>query len=290
MTALASAIAAYRQLLRGNARTASSDAAVADPTTDLLDRLVAQPASFEERRKEMVAAIAASWRESGARLAPVAVRRTLDAMLAVPREQFVDPAIVDLAYLPTALAIGEDQTISHPQAVATMTLAARLRPSDRVLEVGTGCGYQAAVIATVAARVVSIEIRPGLAATAGDRLRRLGYNNVEVHPGDGCLGQDDDAPFDAILVTAGAATPPAALLAQLRPGGRLLIPIGSSQDDEELVVFTRMRSADFRRCSLGPMRFVPLLGAGMRESPGRTAPVSLPYCFGVPITGRPAIR
>lgn len=188
----------------------------------------------------------------------------LEAMREVPRDAFVAPAAVDFAYEDTPLAIGEGQTISQPYIVAVMAEAAEIGPTDRVLEVGTGSGYGAAILSRLAGQVFTIERHPSLAEAARDSLRQLGYDNVDVHVGDGTLGWSAEAPFDAIVVTAGGPSdPPPELKKQLAPGGRLVIPLGATQKGQELV---RLRRADdggsFQEENLGPVRFVPLIGGG----------------------------
>lgn len=257
---------------------------IAPKTRRLLRHLLEQPASFTERRAAMVGAIATYWRSTGAKLDPIAVERSLAALGSVARERFVDPAIVDLAYLPAPLDIGDDQTISHPLAAACLMLAARPGPEDLVLDVGTGCGYQAALLAAAARYVISIELRPRLAQEAATRLNNLRIDNVEVRCGDGSFGAVKEAPFDAIVVAAGAGAPPAALLAQLRPGGRLVMPLGPTSAEEQLVTVTRGEDETFSRCSLGPARFVPLIGAAMRASGASPPPANVTCRFGAPIT------
>lgn len=184
--------------------------------------------------------------------------RVLDAMRRVPREAFVPEALRSAAYENEPLPIGHDQTISQPLMVALMTQALLLEGDERVLEVGTGSGYQAAVLSLLARHVVTVERVAPLADGAEERLRRLGYANVEVHAAEDVLGWPDDAPYDAIVVTAAAPEVPLALLNQLAMGGRLVIPVGS-RDLQELVRITRTPQGA-RRNNLGPCRFVPLLG------------------------------
>jgi protein-L-isoaspartate(D-aspartate) O-methyltransferase len=187
--------------------------------------------------------------------------RVLDAMRRVPREAFVPAASWALAYADRALPIGNAQTISQPYMVAVMTEALSLNATARVLDVGTGSGYQAAILGELARDVITIERRPELARTARETLTSLGYQNIRVIVGDGSLGHAEEAPFDAILVAAGAPRIPAALTQQLSPhGGRLVIPIGRS-DLQQLMVVTR----DGERWSESVREqcvFVPLLGVG----------------------------
>ncbi|HXH28581.1 MAG TPA: protein-L-isoaspartate(D-aspartate) O-methyltransferase [Candidatus Polarisedimenticolia bacterium] len=190
--------------------------------------------------------------------------RVLDAMERVPRHLFVPEDLRARAYDDGPLPIGGGQTISQPYIVAFMSEALRTRPGDRVLEIGTGSGYQAAVLATLVAQVYSIEIRPDLARQAADRLQKLGYGNVMVRTGDGHLGWPEQAPFDAIIVTAAPTELPQRLVEQLRPGGRMVIPIGLEEGDQRLVRITRTETG-VERDTLLPVRFVPMTGG-----PGRT--------------------
>jgi len=183
--------------------------------------------------------------------------RTLAAMRTVPRHLFVPPALQAEAYADHPLPIGHDQTISQPYIVAFMTEALGLRGGETVLEVGTGSGYQAAVLAEIAARVYTIEIVAPLAEEARERLKRLGYRNVEVRAGDGYAGWPEKAPFDAVMVTAAAPHIPEPLKQQLKDGGRLVIPVGD--ESQELVVLTRTGTAYVEDRVL-PVRFVPMTG------------------------------
>jgi protein-L-isoaspartate(D-aspartate) O-methyltransferase len=184
----------------------------------------------------------------------------LEAFRSVPREAFVGDAVGEFAYEDTALPIEEGQTISQPYIVAVMVQALDLRPTDRVLEVGAGSGYAAAILARRAERVFAIERNPRLAEAARDRLHRLGYHNVEVRAEDGTLGWPEEAPFDAILVSAGGPDVPRALLEQLAPGGRLVIPVGGTRQ-QRLLRITRVGD-EWRHEDLGPVTFVPLIGEG----------------------------
>jgi protein-L-isoaspartate(D-aspartate) O-methyltransferase len=183
--------------------------------------------------------------------------RTLAALRAVRRHLFVPPELLSQAYADYPLPIGQAQTISQPYIVAFMTAALGLEGGETVLEVGTGSGYQAAILAEIARQVYSIEIVPALAREAGERLRGLGYRNIEVRGGDGYRGWPEVAPFDAILVTAAAPRVPAPLKEQLKDGGRLLLPVGD--DLQELVLVTR-RGTTFEERRILPVRFVPMTG------------------------------
>jgi protein-L-isoaspartate(D-aspartate) O-methyltransferase len=194
------------------------------------------------------------------RLARDGVRdpRVLAAIEAVPRHWLVPEVLHAQAYKDAALPIGGGQTISAPSTVAAMSEALELAGKERVLEVGTGSGYQAAVLASLVERVVSIERLPKLAASARRALDRLGVANVVVHWGDGSLGRTADAPYDAIVLTAGAPAVPAPLLEQLAHGGRLVAPIGPREGQH--LVRIRRGAKGFTREVLGPCRFVDLVG------------------------------
>jgi protein-L-isoaspartate(D-aspartate) O-methyltransferase len=184
---------------------------------------------------------------------------TLAAMGAVPRHEFVPEDQRAWAYADTPLPIGHDQTISQPAVVAYMTQVINPRPGLRVLEVGTGSGYQAAVLAETGARVWTIEIFRALADEARARLQRLGYGRVQVRHGDGYAGWPGVAPFDAIVVTAGADSIPPALVRQLAPGGRLVMPVGDPRADQRLVLLVKDSEGRVASRDLLPVRFVPLL-------------------------------
>jgi protein-L-isoaspartate(D-aspartate) O-methyltransferase len=186
--------------------------------------------------------------------------RVIAAMDAIPREQFIPEAFRTDTYGDHPISIGFGQTISQPWMTAFMTQVLELRGSEHVLEIGTGCGYHTAVLAQMAASVVTIEYIPELAAVAEENLRRLGLEkNVSFLSGDGSGGVPEHAPYDAILVAAGAPSTPQALLDQLGPGGRLVIPVGSL-DDQELRLITRQDSA-FQSQTVSLCRFVPLRGS-----------------------------
>lgn len=184
-------------------------------------------------------------------------KKTLAAMRKVPRHLFVPKESIPEAYADHPLPIGNGQTISQPYIVAFMTEALGLQGGEKVLEIGTGSGYQAAVLSEIAQSVFTIEIVEPLAAEAKERLARLGHANVSVRAGDGYLGWPEQAPFDAIIVTAAAPRIPEPLREQLRDGGRLIVPIGD--DYQELIVVTR-RGASFEQRSVLPVRFVPMTG------------------------------
>jgi protein-L-isoaspartate(D-aspartate) O-methyltransferase len=185
-------------------------------------------------------------------------RKVLSAIRSVPRHLFVPPSQQAESYGDYPLPIGEDQTISQPSLVALMTHLLRPRPGDVMLEVGTGSGYQAAVLSPLVARVYSIEIVEPLARQAGERLKRLGYANVEVRHGDGYAGWPEHGPFDGIIVTAGAPHVPKPLLDQLKPGGRMVIPVGPADAGQRLKLITKNAKGRTRERMIVPVRFVPL--------------------------------
>ncbi len=192
----------------------------------------------------------------------------LAALREVPREAFVPEHLRGQAYEDSPLPIGIGQTISQPYIVALMLEAAALKPGDRVLDVGAGSGYACAVASRIVSRVIAIERLRQLADAAAERLHRLGYDNVEVHCGDGSAGWPDAAPYDAILVAASGPRLPRALLDQLAPGGRLVMPVGAGGAIQQLVKVTRIGGGRFREEDLGGVAFVPLIGAQAWQPPG----------------------
>lgn len=225
---------------------------------------IAVAASAEEyarQRQSMVSEIAADVRHTSARLGQQALdTRVLEAMRTVPRHRFVKPALRDRAYANRPLPIGYGQTISQPYIVAVMTDLLDLEADDAVLEIGTGSGYQAAILAQIVRRVYSVEIIPELAAEARARLRRLGYDNIETRVGDGYYGWKAHAPFDAIVVTAAAGHVPPPLLEQLKPGGRMVIPVGSAFLTQQLVLVRKDADGHVHTRQVLPVAFVPLTG------------------------------
>jgi len=216
----------------------------------------AQPDDFAPLREDMV--------ERQIRRRGIDSTRVLEAMRAVPRHEFVPVNARAEAYEDRPLPIGEGQTISQPYMVGSMTAALELEGTERVLEIGTGCGYQAAILACLASEVFTVEVRSALALAARERLERLGFTNVHVHCGDGTLGLPECAPFDAILVTAAAPDVPAPLLDQLADGGRLAIPVGSEEHQELRVI--RKAAGQLTSRAIEECRFVPLVGRhGWRE-------------------------
>jgi protein-L-isoaspartate(D-aspartate) O-methyltransferase len=205
---------------------------------------------FESARREMV--------ERQIRQRGIRSPRVLEAMTSVPRHLFVPPQLAANAYRDEPLPIGEAQTISQPFMVAAMAEALSLEGSEKVLEVGAGSGYQAAVLSLLAREVIAVESQPALAATARERLAHLRYPNVQIVEGDGSLGWPSDAPYEAILVTAAAPAVPPPLIEQLSEGGRLVIPVGSAKD-QDLLRVTKI-GGKVSQQSLFACRFVPLLG------------------------------
>jgi protein-L-isoaspartate(D-aspartate) O-methyltransferase len=184
--------------------------------------------------------------------------RVLEAMRTVPRHLFVGADLKEKAYEDHPLPIPGNQTISQPYIVALMTELLELSPEDRVLEIGTGSGYQSAVLSMLCREVYTIEIVPELARESRDRLAKLGYENVTVREGDGYRGWPEKAPFDGIIVTAAPARIPQPLLEQLAPGGRMVIPVGEFL--QELKVFTREADGRITEKDIIPVRFVPMTG------------------------------
>jgi len=221
----------------------------------LLLSLVLQAADNDERageRKKMV--------EDQIRARGVTNRVVLDAMRRVPRHHFVEAPLQSEAYSDHALPIGHGQTISQPYIVALMTEMLDLKPADKVLEIGTGSGYQAAVLAAITTNVYTVEIVKPLYEKASNRLRDSGFPQDRVRHGDGYFGWEDQAPFDAIIVTAAADHIPPPLLKQLRPGGRMVIPIGPIHATQRLVMVEKDSDGKVKTRSVLPVRFVPLTG------------------------------
>ena len=202
---------------------------------------------FEWQRRQMV--------ESQLRARGIKDERVLAAMSKVPRHQFVDSSWRDLAYSDSPLPIGHNQTISQPYIVAYMTEAAEISPEAKVLEIGTGCGYQAAVLGEIAKQVYSLEIIPQLAQRARQTLSQLGEKNIEVKNGDGYQGWAEHAPYDAIIVTAAPPHIPQPLIDQLAIKGKMVIPVGTW--DQEIVVLTKTKERIIEQKTI-PVRFVPM--------------------------------
>lgn len=191
-------------------------------------------------------------------------KKVLEVMARVPRHLFVDEGLREQAYEDHPLPIGEGQTISQPYIVALMTEALRLKPADRVLEIGTGSGYQAAVLSEMVKEVYTIEIRKALADSAAKRLKDLGYRNVKVKYADGYKGWTEYAPFDAIIITAAANHIPPLLIKQLKEGGRLIIPLGSTVYYQTLTLVTKQKG-DLDVQQLGSVVFVPMTGEAEKK-------------------------
>jgi len=226
--------------------------------------------SYAEARGGMVDAVARmvrdTARETGrASLAPA----VMDAMGRVPRHRFVPPELARRAYENNPLPIGQGQTISQPYIVALSTDLIEPTAGDVVLEVGTGSGYQAAVLAELVKTVYSIEIVEPLGREAERRLAGTGYRNVVVRIGDGYAGWPEHAPFDAIVVTAAAPHVPEPLVAQLKPGGRMVIPVDAGAFGQDLLLIRKHADGRVSRTVVLPVRFVPLTGPGVRDGSGR---------------------
>ncbi len=221
---------------------------------------VTTKAGMNRDRDELLAEIDAEMVETAASTGRRALSpRVRAALVKVPRERFVTADEAPYAYLNTPLPIGHGQTISQPFVVALMTELLDLAPDSRVLEIGTGSGYQTAVLAEVASHVFSLEVVPELAEQAKGRLAALGYANVTVRQGDGNLGWPEEAPFDAIIVTAGAPDVPPALVDQLKPGGRLVIPVGRWPRSQTLTLVVKDAAGRVRSEGVLPVAFVPLV-------------------------------
>ena len=215
--------------------------------------------SYSADRLDMVRTIEAIAREVGGGATPSVLRDdVLDAMRRTPRHAFVPEDLRDLAYADRPLPIGYGQTISQPYIVALMTDLLRLPPGGRVLEIGTGSGYQAAVLAELGHDVYTIEIVPALAQQAAKRLSELGYDRVHVREGDGYFGWPDAAPFDGIVVTAASQQIPPPLIEQLKPSGRMVIPIGAAFLTQQLMLVEKLADGTVRTEALLPVSFVPL--------------------------------
>jgi len=240
----------------GRSRTLGCQLSVVSFSFFIACVLLASPATAQDEaalaraRQQMV--------EQHLRARDITDARVLWAMGKVPRHRFIHPALAPEAYADRALPIDEGQTISQPYIVALMTQLLELRGPERVLEVGTGSGYQAAVLAELVKEVFTIEILPGLARSAAARLAPLGYWNVEVRAGDGYQGWPEKAPFDGIIVTAGASHIPQPLIEQLKEGGRLVIPVDVPVGYQELIQGRKERGKLITR-RVAPVRFVPLI-------------------------------
>lgn len=201
------------------------------------------------------------------------------AIAAIDRAAFVPKNQRSYAWADRPLPIGHGQTISDPAVVALMTASVATGQGAHIFEVGTGSGYQAAVLSRLGARVHSVEIVTPLARAAAKRLRRLGYDQAFVRAGDGFGGWPEFAPYDGIIVTAGGADVPAPLIAQLRTGGKLVMPIGANQMLLQLILFTKQADGTLTRCSLGPALFVPLTGKGQAREANALYDRSIPLCY-----------
>ena len=217
--------------------------------------------SMDEQRARLPSLIRSDFRQAAADTGiDTPSERVLQAMQEVPRHMFVQKSFKDSAYVNAPLPIGHGQTISQPFIVALMTELLQLRPADKVLEVGTGCGYQSAILSLLAKTVYSLEIVPDLTKSAIERLAGLGYENVHVKQGDGYYGWQEEGPFDAILVAATADSIPQPLLDQLAPGGRMVIPVRDAGGGEMLQVVTRDADGGVQIKNTIGVRFVPLTG------------------------------
>jgi protein-L-isoaspartate(D-aspartate) O-methyltransferase len=216
----------------------------------------AQEDPFREARERMI--------EKDLKGRDISDKRVLSAMEKVKRHLFVDKDLWNVAYNDYPLSIGEGQTISQPYIVALMTQCLKLKPTDKVLEIGTGSGYQAAVLAELVDKVYSIEIKKGLAEKASARLKDLGYLNIEVKQGDGYFGWPEHAPFDAVIVTCAPDNIPPSLTKQLKEGGRLIIPVGETFLYQTLTLVTKVKGT-LKVERISGVRFVPMTGEAERK-------------------------
>ena len=237
----------------------------ADPNTEDANKSPQRPThdhpAFSERTEHREKMVSYQMRARG-----IKDPNVLRAMNTVPRHAFVEESLRPRAYGDHPLPIGYNQTISQPYIVAYMTEALHLTPDSNVLEIGTGSGYQAAVAAEIAAEVYTIEIIEPLAAAAKDRLAALGYRNVRTKAADGFYGWPDHAPFDAIIITAAASFIPPPLIEQLKPSGRMIIPLGSPYGVQTLVLVTKNTAGRVTTKRLLPVRFVPMLGRAIEKT------------------------
>lgn len=227
----------------------------------LISGAVAAEDDFLKQRRAMVEVIQAEVVQTADYLGHKTLEpQVVEALRKVPRHEFVSQENRPYAYANTPLPIGHGQTISQPYIVAVMTDLLRLKPNAKALEIGTGSGYQAAVLAEIASDVYSIEIIEALAQSAQERLQRLVYRNVHTRSGDGYYGWQEAAPFDAIVVTAAASHIPPPLIKQLKPGGRMIIPIGDRFNVQQLVLVEKSRDNKVTTRQMLPVAFVPLTG------------------------------
>jgi protein-L-isoaspartate(D-aspartate) O-methyltransferase len=216
---------------------------------------------YAQERQDLVEEIVQAVRDTSLYLDKEALDpRVMKAIATVPRHTFVPPAYRSLAYTNRPLPIGHGQTISQPYIVALMTDLIKPQAGDRVLEIGTGSGYQAAILAELTGHVYSIEIIEALGKEAGERLTRQGHDNVTLRIGDGYYGWEEHAPFDAIVVTAAASHIPPPLVKQLKPGGVMIVPIGSRFLTQQLVLVSKEADGQVVTRQILPVRFVPLTG------------------------------
>lgn len=222
--------------------------------------LPASGIEYDAARRQMVEEVMADASATAADGSPALSSSVIAALNKVERHRFVQPLLTPFAYLNRPLPIGHGQTISQPFIVALMSDLLRVKPGERVLEIGTGSGYQAAVLAEMGAAVYSIEIIEPLGVSARERLKSLGYTNVQTRVGDGYYGWPEAAPFDAIIVTAAASHVPPPLIKQLKPGGRIVIPLGSQFLTQYLMLVEKLPDGSVTTRQILPVRFVPLTG------------------------------
>jgi protein-L-isoaspartate(D-aspartate) O-methyltransferase len=249
----------FRKIMRLMAWTLVFEVASFAPQSGIPSQAVAQ--DKEEARYPMLreAMVREQISEPPDYRAPVRDKKVLDAMLAVPRHLFVNPSTLSMAYADNPLPIGFGQTISQPYIVALMTEMLKIEPGQKVLEVGTGSGYQAAVLACLAKEVYTVEIIEALGVQAAERLKNMNYRNVQVKVADGYHGWHEHAPFDCIIVTCAATLVPPPLLKQLKPGGRMCIPVGGQYAVQQLTMVEKSEKGEITMRKTLPVRFVPLV-------------------------------
>ena len=248
-------------LLVGNVTTAQTGSGK-QPGKEKEDRLQWKRPRFEERRHERNAMVVNQIQRGSI---PIKDRNVLKAMRLVPRHLFVPKPLQAVAYADRPLPIGSGQTISQPFIVAYMTEALNLQPGEKVLEIGTGSGYQAAVLSEITPNVFSIEIIKELGRESSQRLNSLGYKTIKVKFDDGYHGWEEHAPFDAIIVTCAAGHVPPPLVAQLKSGGRMMIPVGGVYDIQMLTKVIKNEDGELRTRQLIPVRFVPMTGKSLKK-------------------------
>jgi protein-L-isoaspartate(D-aspartate) O-methyltransferase len=249
----------FRKIMRLMVWTLVFEVASFAPQSGIPSRVVAQDKEEAHYRTLREAMVREQISKPPDYRTPVRDQRVLDAMLAVPRHMFVNPSTLSMAYADNPLPIGFGQTISQPYIVALMTEMLKIEPGHKVLEVGTGSGYHAAVVSHLAGEVYTVEIVQSLGRRAAQRLQDLGYHNIRVKVEDGYHGWSEHAPFDSIIVTCAATLVPPPLIKQLKPGGKMCIPVGGQYAVQQLTMVEKSESGQITMRKTLPVRFVPLV-------------------------------